>query len=134
MRKYLEKLKEIETGNYFDKSPGTKVPKVSKGTSGTFDTSTQAQIEKKSNIHFNADKEKNISLSRIQQVPKVPEVPFDTFDTAIQAENQKNIALIRSWLFKIEEPEEFHYLVIDKCKQDPEAFKYFLNWANRDNG
>lgn len=51
----------------------------------------------------------------------------------LKKEQDQKIELIRQWLFKIEEPEEYHDLVIDKCKQDPEAFKYFLNWANRDN-
>lgn len=56
-------------------------------------------------------------------VLKISEAPFDT---VIQAENQKNILLIQSWLFKIGEPEEYHYIVLDKCKNDPEVLEYFL--------
>ncbi|MDV6345640.1 hypothetical protein [Nitrosomonas sp. Is37] len=39
------------------------------------------------------------------------------------------IEIIKSWLFKIGEPEEDHYLVIDKCRNDPEALAYFLRHA-----
>ena len=63
------------------------------------------------------------------EVPKVPEVPFDTFGTSIQADIEKNILLIRSWLFQIGEPEEDHYLVIEKCMRDPDAMAYFLKHA-----
>lgn len=40
------------------------------------------------------------------------------------------IALIRSWLFRIGESVEDHHLVLDKCKADPEAMAYFLKHAN----
>lgn len=65
----------------------------------------------------------------ITEVSKVPEAPFDTFDTFIQAENQKNILLIQSWLFQIGEPEEDHCLVLEKCRNDPEAMQYFMQHA-----
>ena len=42
---------------------------------------------------------------------------------AITAEQE---TIVRSWLNHIEEPEENHYLVLDKCKRDPEALVYFL--------
>lgn len=63
------------------------------------------------------------------EVPKVPEVPFDTFGTSTQGQIEKNILLIRSWLFQIGEPKEDHYLVIDKSKRDPDAMAYFLKLA-----
>ncbi len=40
--------------------------------------------------------------------------------------------MIRAWLHKIGEPEEYHCLVIDKCKRDHEALIYFLKWAGTD--
>lgn len=39
---------------------------------------------------------------------------------------QLQAQMIRAWLHKIGEPEEDHYLVIDKCKHDHEALIYFL--------
>ena len=39
------------------------------------------------------------------------------------------IGMIRSWLFKIGEPEADHFLVLDKCRSDPEAMEYFLKHA-----
>ena len=72
---------------------------------------------------------KNFSNSLIAEVSKVPEVPFDTFDTFSQAVKEKNILLIQTWLFQIDEPKEDHYLVLDKCRNDPEAMEYFLKYA-----
>lgn len=37
--------------------------------------------------------------------------------------------MIRAWLFKIEEPEEEHNIVLDKCRYDPEVREYFLKYA-----
>ncbi len=37
---------------------------------------------------------------------------------------------IQEWLFSIEEPEEFHHLVLDKCRNDPEAMAYFMKHVN----
>tara|TARA_R110002073_G_scaffold202913_2_gene362492 strand:+ start:287 stop:562 length:276 start_codon:yes stop_codon:yes gene_type:complete len=41
-----------------------------------------------------------------------------------------NIEMISAWLHKIREPEELHFLVLDKCRNDPEALEYFLKHAN----
>ncbi len=65
----------------------------------------------------------------VTEVLKVAEVSFNTFDTSIQAENLKNILLIQSWLSNIGEPQEDHYLVLDKCRNNPEAMEYFLKHA-----
>ena len=40
------------------------------------------------------------------------------------------IEAVRAWLYKIEEPGEYHHIVLDKCKHDPEALAYFLKHAN----
>ena len=42
---------------------------------------------------------------------------------------QIEIEQIRAWLHKIGEPEEDHFLVLDKCRIDPEAMQYFLRHA-----
>jgi hypothetical protein len=75
-------------------------------------------------------------ISPVSEVPKVPKAPFDTFDTCLSEKNRKisvltvteskEIEIVRAWLFKIGEPEEDHYLVWDKCRNDPEAMAYFL--------
>lgn len=44
----------------------------------------------------------------------------------LKKEQDQKIEMVKLWLFKINEPEEFHYLVIDKCKAHPEALEYFL--------
>ncbi len=38
----------------------------------------------------------------------------------------RDIEKIRSWLFHIGEPEEDHYLVLNKCRSDPQALAYYL--------
>ncbi len=42
---------------------------------------------------------------------------------------QIRIEMIRAWLHKIGEPEEDHHLILDKCRNDPEAMEYFLKHA-----
>jgi len=37
-----------------------------------------------------------------------------------------------AWLHKIGEPEELHFLVLDKCRNDPEALAYFFKHANKE--
>lgn len=76
-----------------------------------------------------AENKKILSNPVITEVPKVPKAPFDTFDTSTQAQIKKNILLIQSWLFQLKEPEDDHYLVIDKCKRDSGAMEYFLEHA-----
>jgi len=44
-----------------------------------------------------------------------------------------NIEKIRIWLSQIGEPVEDHYLVLDKCRNDPEALEYFLKHAKEVN-
>ncbi|MCP5273489.1 MAG: hypothetical protein H6936_01285 [Burkholderiales bacterium] len=39
------------------------------------------------------------------------------------------IQIIKAWLFRIGEPEEDHCIVLNKCKNDPEAMAYFLEQA-----
>ncbi len=43
---------------------------------------------------------------------------------------QIEIEMIKAWLHKIGEPEADHFLVLDKCRNDPEAMKYFVRHAN----
>ncbi len=46
--------------------------------------------------------------------------------------HEKNVLLIQSWLFQIGEPEQDHFLVLNKCRSDPEAMEYFLKHARGD--
>lgn len=40
------------------------------------------------------------------------------------------IEMIRAWLHRIGEPETDHTLVLNKCRNDPEALEYFLKHAH----
>lgn len=42
---------------------------------------------------------------------------------------QIEIEIVRAWLYKIGEPEADQYIVLDKCRTDPEAMEYFLKHA-----
>ncbi len=39
------------------------------------------------------------------------------------------LEMVRGWLHKLGEPESDHFLVLDKCKADPEALAYFVKIA-----
>lgn len=43
--------------------------------------------------------------------------------------NQK-IEMVRAWLYRIGESESDHALVLNKCRNDPEALEYFLKHAH----
>ena len=72
------------------------------------------------------ENEKNLNISPRTELTKLTEVPFGGFVSATPGQIEKNILLIQSWLFQICEPEEDHYLVLDKCRINPEAMQYFL--------
>lgn len=48
---------------------------------------------------------------------------------SVAVANTADIEKVRAWLFKIGEPKEDHCIVLDKCKNDPEAMAYFLKHA-----
>jgi hypothetical protein len=45
---------------------------------------------------------------------------------------QIELELIKAFLHKIGEPEEDHYLALDKCRSNPDAMDYFLKHARGD--
>lgn len=47
-------------------------------------------------------------------------------DSDCAINNSEQFQMIRAWLYKIEEPEEDHSLVLNKCRSDSEALQYFL--------
>jgi hypothetical protein len=59
--------------------------------------------------------------------------PLSPFSPAIafksDSPSESDLEKIRTWLSKIGEPEEDHLLVIDKCRNDPQALEYFLKYA-----
>ena len=73
--------------------------------------------------------EKNFDNSHVNELTKPPKDTSVSFVSTVQAVNEKNILLIQSWLFQIDEPKENHYLVLDKCRNDSEAMEYFLKHA-----
>jgi hypothetical protein len=81
-----------------------------------------------------------VTLGKIQVLPKnsirnkavtpaAPVTPKKTIsvkDTAITPKQEKTI---RTWLTHIGEPEEDHYIVLNKCRRNPEALAYYLERA-----
>lgn len=58
----------------------------------------------------------------------------DLISNAIPTKENKPItraqeAILKNWLTEIGEPSSEHYLVINKCRNDPEAMEYFLKQA-----
>ncbi|AEJ00157.1 hypothetical protein Nit79A3_0251 [Nitrosomonas sp. Is79A3] len=60
----------------------------------------------------------------MQQTPKT-----NATTAQQQAVIQLQIEAIRAWLFRIGEPEEDHDIVLNKCRNDPDAMEYFLKHA-----
>jgi hypothetical protein len=82
------------------------------------------------------ENEKNFHDSHESELTKPPKDASVSFVSSISEENKKisdiqslQIEQIRKWLAKIGEIETDHYLVIDKCKRDPDAITYFLKHA-----
>lgn len=63
---------------------------------------------------------------------------FVSFGSTTNKEISKRISqedekAIKAWLTSIDEPEEDHYIIIDKCRRDPEALAYFLEHVTSSN-
>ncbi|SDX18196.1 hypothetical protein [Nitrosomonas oligotropha] len=123
MSGYLSRLKQIENEKNFHNSPESELTKPPKDASVSFVSSNSRKSEKKFNDPPDSSKESGL--------------PSVSFASSISEENKKNsdiqllqIEMVRAWLFKICEPETDHYLVIDKCKADPEVLEYFLKQAH----
>ncbi|UJO99891.1 MAG: hypothetical protein LZF64_12005, partial [Nitrosomonas sp.] len=69
-----------------------------------------------------------ITIDLIERLRKHKPAIIEELKREQREQNQK-IEMIKAWLFKIGEPEEDHFLVLDKCRNDPEAMEYFLNHA-----
>ncbi|PTQ78380.1 hypothetical protein C8R26_103142 [Nitrosomonas oligotropha] len=83
------------------------------------------------------EKRKNFHNSPESELTKPPKGASVSFVSSVPEENKKNsdvqslqIEQVRQWLFKAGEPEEDHYLVIDKCKADHDAMNYFFKYAS----
>lgn len=68
-----------------------------------------------------------------QSVPVVPNIPIreEISDNLIE-QTDSDFEKVRAWLFQIGEPEEDHYLVLDKCKNDLSLIAYYLGLTNND--
>ena len=81
-------------------------------------------------------------ISSENELTKLTEVPFDGFVSSNSVEIKKisditsnesfQIEMISAWLRSIQEPEEYHHIVIDKCRRDPEVLAYFLQHVNKE--
>jgi len=68
-----------------------------------------------------------LQYSRTQKTRNLVPVP----NTGSRKHSGVNdIDRVREWLISIGEPEEEQHLVLDKCRNDPEALAYFLKHAN----
>lgn len=68
-----------------------------------------------------------------QSVPVVPSVPIrEEISDNLIGQTDPDFEKVRAWLFQIGEPEEDHYLVLDKCKNDPSLIAYYLGLTNND--
>lgn len=67
-------------------------------------------------------------------IPNVPVVPTQKGNTEkILSITRKQETTIKTWLTEAGKPEEDHYLVLNKCKRDPEALAYYLRLAEESN-
>lgn len=86
----------------------------------------------KRNGRQNKYSEIHINEGLQQSVPIVPNVPIkEEISDNLIGQTDQGFEKVRAWLFQIGEPEEDHNLVMAKCRNDPEAFTYFLKWAEQ---
>ena len=62
-------------------------------------------------------------------VPNVPNVPSKKEESTKKLTHWQ-VETIKKWLVDIGEPAGEHYLVLNKCRVNPEAAEYFLRLAN----
>ena len=79
---------------------------------------------------------KNFLNSPGRELTKPPKDTYVSFVSSVSEENKKisdiqslQIEIVRALLHRIGEHEEDHFLVIDKCRSDPEVLEYFLKHA-----
>ena len=122
MSGYLARLKEIENRKNFHSSPESELTKPPKGGFVSFVSSNSR------------DSGKKFDDSPVS--PKISGLPSVTSVSSVSEENKKisdiesrQIEMIHAWLHKIGEPEEDHDIVLNKCRNDPDAMEYFLRHA-----
>ncbi|PTQ64126.1 hypothetical protein C8R26_1681 [Nitrosomonas oligotropha] len=86
------------------------------------------------------ENEKNFHNSPESELTKPPKGASVSFVSSVSEENKKNsdiqllqIEMVRAWLCRINELVEDHNLVLNKCRNDPEALEYFLKHAKEVN-
>jgi hypothetical protein len=68
-----------------------------------------------------------------QSAPIVPNVPIkEVISDNLSGQTDSDFEKVRGWLFQTGEPEEDHYLVLDKCKSDTNLIAYYLGLTNND--
>lgn len=73
------------------------------------------------------ENEKRRTVATVATVATVTVAKSTQDQTALPTFDEETA--IRAWLFKIGEPEEDHHIVLDKCRNNPEALAYFLKHA-----
>jgi hypothetical protein len=123
MSGYLSRLKQIENEKNFHNSPESELTKPPKGASVSFVSSNSRKSEKKFNDPPESAKESGL--------------PSVSFVSSVSEENKKNsdiqllqIEIVRAWLFRINESETDHDLVLNKCRNDHQVLEYFMRHAH----
>lgn len=65
-------------------------------------------------------------------VPSIPSLPtIKNHAEKIYHLTRWQTDTIKKWLIEIDEPEADHFMVLNKCRRDPEALTYFLEQATQ---
>ncbi|MBL8497326.1 hypothetical protein ABF87_04305 [Nitrosomonas sp. JL21] len=74
-----------------------------------------------------------VATHNLQNKPTVANVASVAVANPNNEKINRDIEKVRSCLVQIGEPEENHYLILNKCKRDPEALVYYLGLAEESN-
>ena len=122
MSQYLMRLKEVESKKNFHNPLGIELTKPPKALSVSFVSPNLRESEK--NFNDPAENPEELGLPSVSFVSSVSEENKKISDI-----ESRQIEMIHAWLHKIGEPEEDHDIVLNKCRNDPDAMEYFLRHA-----
>ena len=85
---------------------------------------TQSSLKARALVILERTTQRPVSAQSQKDAAQYPQIAHKTINSQCS-----DIEIIRTWLNHIGEPEEDHYVVLDKCKCGPEALAYYLEWA-----
>lgn len=71
----------------------------------------------------------DIAAHSHETTPTLAKIATIAVASPTSEKNNRDIQKIRTWLYSIGEPEEDHYLILNKCKRDPEVLAFYLDRA-----